>query len=161
MAALPVFPSLAPNTRIDHFEIRSLLGKGGMGEVYLAEDLRLHRQVALKILPAAVAASQDRMRRFKQEATAAAALSHPYIAQIFEVGEHDGTHFIAMELVEGSRCARRSHGERTELRKLLKYLQQVAEGLAKAHAGGIVHRDLKPDNIMITGDDYAKFWTLA
>jgi serine/threonine protein kinase len=79
--------SLIPNTRLDHYEIRSLLGKGGMGEVYLAEDLRLHRKVALKILPAAVAADRDRMRRFMQEAMAAAALNHPHIAHIYEKSE--------------------------------------------------------------------------
>src|SRR5215204_1927423 len=148
--------SLPPNTRIDRYEIRSLLGKGGMGEVYLAEDTTLRRLVALKLLPAAAAANEDRMRRFVQEAKAAAALSHPHIAQIFEIGEHEGTHFIAMELVDGVTLRVKIHSERTELRKLLKYLQQVAEGLAKAHAAGIVHRDLKPDNIMITRDDYAK-----
>src|SRR6267142_151244 len=148
--------SLAPGTRIDRYEIRSLLGKGGMGEVYLAQDTRLHRLVALKLLPAAAAANEDRMRRFVQEAKAAAALSHPHIAQIFEIGEHNGTHFIAMEFVDGATLRAKIHDEHAELRKLLKYLQQVAEGLAKAHAAGIVHRDLKPDNIMITRDDYAK-----
>jgi len=148
--------ALAPYTRIDRYEIRSLLGKGGMGEVYLAEDTTLRRLVALKLLPAAAAANEDQMRRFDQEARAAAALSHPHIAQIFEIGEHKGTHFIAMELVDGVTLRAKIHHEHTELRKLLKYLQQVAEGLAKAHTAGIVHRDLKPDNIMITRDDYAK-----
>ncbi|MGA9770397.1 MAG: protein kinase [Blastocatellia bacterium] len=148
--------ALTPNTRLDRYEIRSLLGKGGMGDVYLAQDTTLRRLVALKLLPAAAAANEDRMRRFIQEAKAAAALSHPNIAQIFEIGEHEGTHFIAMEFVDGVTLRAKIHSERTELRKLLKYLQQVAEGLAKAHAAGIVHRDLKPDNIMITGDDYAK-----
>jgi serine/threonine protein kinase/tetratricopeptide (TPR) repeat protein len=149
-------PSLSPKTRIDRYEIRSLLGKGGMGEVYLAEDTILHRLVALKVLPVGATANEDRMRRFVQEATTAAGLSHPHIAQIFEVGEYEGTHFIAMELVEGITLREKIHSERTDLRKLLKYLQQVAEGLAKAHAAGIVHRDLKPDNIMITRDDYVK-----
>ena len=148
--------SLPPNTRIDRYEIRSLLGKGGMGEVYLAEDTTLRRLVALKVLPVVATANEDRMRRFVQEATTAAGLSHPHIAQIFEVGEYEGTHFIAMELVDGITLRAKIHSERTDLRKLLKYLQQVAEGLAKAHAAGIVHRDLKPDNIMITRDDYAK-----
>ena len=148
--------ALTPDTRLDRYEIRSLLGKGGMGDVYLAQDTTLRRLVALKLLPAAAAANEDRMRRFIQEAKAAAALSHPNIAQIFEIGEHDGTHFIAMEFVDGVTLRAKIHSERTELRKLLKYLQQVAEGLAKAHAAGIVHRDLKPDNIMITRDDYAK-----
>ncbi|HKZ01874.1 MAG TPA: serine/threonine-protein kinase, partial [Pyrinomonadaceae bacterium] len=127
-----------------------------MGEVYLAEDSRLHRKVALKILPSEMAANQDRMRRFKQEATAAAALNHPNIAHIYEIGESDGTNFIAIEFVEGFTLREKIHRERTELRKLLRYLQHVAEGLAKAHAAGIVHRDLKPDNIMITREGHAK-----
>src|SRR4029434_3675344 len=83
--------SLPPDTRIDRYEIRSLLGKGGMGEVYLAEDMRLHRKVALKILPATVASNHDRMRRFEQEAAAAAALNHPHIAHIYEIGESENT----------------------------------------------------------------------
>src|SRR5258705_13561086 len=125
--------ALAPNTRFDRYEIRSLLGKGGMGKVYLAEDMRLHRQVALKILPAAVAAEPDRMRRFEQEAQAAAALNHPNIAHIYEIGAAAGVNFIAMELVDGVTLRAKIHSEHTALRKLLKYLQQVAEGLAKAH----------------------------
>ncbi len=149
-------PSLVPNTRIDRYEIRSLLGKGGMGEVYLAEDLRLHRRVALKILPAAAAADLDRMRRFEQEATAAAALNHPHIAHIYEIGECEGTHFIALEHIDGDTLREKIHRDKAPLNKLLKYLNQVAEGLTKAHAAGIVHRDLKPDNIMVTRDDYAK-----
>src|SRR5712691_10923344 len=148
--------SLPPNTRIDRYEIRSLLGKGGMGEVYLAEDLRLHRKVALKILPAELAADRDRMRRFEQEATAAAALNHPHIAHIYEIGESEGIHFIAMEHIDGDTLRDKIHRDKAPLQKLLKYLTQVAEGLTKAHAAGIVHRDLKPDNIMITRDDYAK-----
>jgi eukaryotic-like serine/threonine-protein kinase len=148
--------SLTLNTRLGRYEIRSLLGKGGMGDVYLAQDTTLRRLVALKLLPTAAAANEDRMRRFIQEARAAAALSHPNIAQIFEIGQNDGTHFIAMEFVDGVTLRVKIHSERAELRKLLKYLQQVAEGLAKAHTAGIVHRDLKPDNIMITRDDYAK-----
>ncbi|MGI8838358.1 MAG: protein kinase domain-containing protein [Pyrinomonadaceae bacterium] len=147
---------LAPNTRLDRYEIRSQLGAGGMGEVYLAHDTKLNRKVALKILPLEVAANQDRMRRFTQEAKAAAALSHPNIAQIFEIGEHDGTPYIAMEFIDGVTLRDMIYGEQTELRKLLRYLQHVAEGLAKAHAAGIVHRDLKPDNIMVTRDGHAK-----
>ena len=149
-------PTLASNTRLDHYEIRSLLGKGGMGEVYLAEDMRLHRKVALKILPPEVASNQDRMRRFEQEATAAAALNHPYIAHIYEIGESESTHFIAIEHIDGDTLRDKIHRDKAPLQKLLKYLTQVAEGLTKAHAAGIVHRDLKPDNIMITRDDYAK-----
>src|SRR5438270_3457710 len=127
-----------------------------MGEVYLAEDTKLDRKVALKILPAEVASNRERMERFIREAKSAAALSHPNISQIFEIGEHDGTHFIAMEFIDGQTLREKIYRERTELRKLLRYLQHVAEGLAKAHAAGIVHRDLKPDNIMITRDGHAK-----
>ena len=127
-----------------------------MGEVYLGEDTRLHRKAALKILSSELAASKDRMRRFEQEATAAAALNHPNIAHIYEIGESDGTHFIAMEFVDGVTLREKIHREQTDLKKLLRHLQHVAEGLAKAHAAGIVHRDLKPDNIMVTRDGHAK-----
>src|SRR5438552_11900945 len=147
---------LSPDTSLSHYRIVSKIGAGGMGEVYLAQDTKLDRRVALKILPAELAVNRDRMERFVREAKSAAALSHPNIAQIFEIGEHDGTHFIAMEFVEGVQLREMIHRERTELRKLLRYLQHVAEGLAKAHSAGIVHRDLKPDNIMITHDAHAK-----
>ncbi|HVS82179.1 MAG TPA: LpqB family beta-propeller domain-containing protein [Pyrinomonadaceae bacterium] len=147
---------LISGTRLGRYEIRSKIGEGGMGEVYLAEDIELHRKVALKVLPADVAANQDRMRRFKQEATAAAALNHPNIAHIYEVGESDAAHFIALEFVDGSTLRQLIHDSQTDLPKLLRFLQHVAEGLAKAHAAGIVHRDLKPDNIMVTRDGHAK-----
>src|SRR5712671_1944288 len=148
--------TLRADSSMSHYRIVSKIGAGGMGEVYLAHDTRLDRKVALKILPADVASNRDRMDRFVREAKSAAALSHPNIAQIFEIGEHDGTHFIAMEFIDGQTLREKIHRERTELRKLLRYLQHVAEGLAKAHATGIVHRDLKPDNIMITRDGHAK-----
>src|SRR6266571_3673100 len=149
-------PSQFPGTSLSHYRIVSKIGAGGMGEVYLAQDTKLDRKVALKILPADLAANQDRMRRFTQEAKAAAALNHPNIATIHEIGESDGVNYIAMEFIDGAMLREKIHQEQTDLRKLLRYLQHVAEGLAKAHAAGIVHRDLKPDNIMITGDDYAK-----
>lgn len=148
--------ALEAGTKLGRYEIRSKLGKGGMGEVYLAQDTELDRKVALKILPTELAANQDRMRRFVQEAKAAAALNHPNVAHIYEIGERDGSNFISMEYVDGKTLREKIHYEHAELRKLLKYLQQVAGGLAKAHAAGIVHRDLKPDNIMITRDGYAK-----
>ena len=147
---------LVSGTKFGRYEILSPLGKGGMGEVYLAKDTKLDRKVALKILPADLAASRERMLRFVQEAKAAAALNHPNVAHVYEVGEHDSLNFIAMEYVDGKTLREQIHYEHTELRKLIKYLQQVAGGLAKAHAAGIVHRDLKPDNIMITRDGYAK-----
>ena len=148
--------SLPPKTQLGRYEIRALLGAGGMGEVYLAHDTSLNRRVALKVLPAEVAANHDRMRRFKQEATAAASLNHPNIAHIYEIGEATGHNFIAMEFVEGATLRAKIHEEHEELPKLLRTLQHVAEGLAKAHDTGIVHRDLKPDNIMITTDGHAK-----
>jgi eukaryotic-like serine/threonine-protein kinase len=150
------FMSIVPGTQLGRYEIRLKIGAGGMGEVYLAEDTRLHRKAALKILPVKVAAKKDRMRRFEQEATAAASLNHPNIAHIYEIGEDQGVNFIAMEFVEGTTLREKIHLERTELTKLLRYLQNVAEGLAKAHAAGVVHRDLKPDNIMVTVDGHAK-----
>ena len=127
-----------------------------MGEVYLAHDTKLDRKVALKFLPAELASYRDRMERFVREARAAAALNHPNIATIHEIGEHDATHFIAMEFIDGVTLRKTIHREQTDLKKLLRHLQHVAEGLAKAHAAGIVHRDLKPDNIMITRDGHAK-----
>jgi len=148
--------SLTAGAHLGPYEIISHLGAGGMGEVYLAEDTRLDRKVALKLLPSEFVSNEDRLRRFVQEAKAAAALSHPNIAHIYEVGEADGAHFIAMEFVDGDTLTMRMHRERNSLSALLKFLLQVAEGLAKAHSGGIVHRDLKPDNIMITRDGYAK-----
>ena len=140
---------------LSHYRIVSKIGAGGMGEVYLAEDTKLERKIALKILPAEVAAKEDRMRRFVQEAKAAAALNHPNIAHIYEIGEADGISFIAMEFIDGqtlTELLRRG----VELPRSLRYLQHVAEGLAKAHSAGIIHRDLKPDNIMITRDGHVK-----
>src|SRR5262245_2667281 len=142
--------------KLGRYEIRSKLGAGGMGEVYLAADTELHRKVALRVLPADVVTNNDRMRRFKQEATAAAALNHPNIAHIYEIGESAGTHFIAMEFVDGLTLRELIHGRQTDLAKLLRNLQHVADGLAKAHAAGIVHRDLKPDNIMVSRDGHVK-----
>ena len=148
--------SLPPDSNLSHYRILSKIGEGGMGEVYCAQDTRLDRKVALKILPAHLATHRDRMERFIREAKSAAALSHPNIAQVYEIGEHDGMHYIAMEFIDGVTLRGKIHDEKNDLRKMLRYLQQVAEGLAKAHAAGIVHRDLKPDNIMITVDGHAK-----
>ena len=127
------------NKVISHYRILQKLGAGGMGEVFLAEDSRLERKVALKILPADVASNQERMRRFVLEAKSASSLNHPNIAHIYEIGESDGVNFIAMEFVEGDTLREKIHSERVDLRTLLKYLAQVAAGLAKAHAAGIVH----------------------
>jgi serine/threonine-protein kinase len=147
---------LAPKTQLGRYEIRSLLGAGGMGEVYLAHDASLNRRIALKVLPLEVASDHDRMRRFKQEAVSAASLNHPSIAHIYEIGEANGLNFIAMEYIEGATLRAKIHQENEELPKLLRVLQHVAEGLAKAHDAGIVHRDLKPDNVMITPEGHGK-----
>src|SRR5678815_892553 len=147
---------LIQGTRLGHYQILSQIGAGGMGEVYLAHDTKLDRQIAIKLLPADLASKPDRLRRFVQEAKATAALNHPNIAHVYEIDEADGYHFIAMEFIEGATLREKIHQERTSLTKLLRYLQHAAEGLAKAHAAGIVHRDLKPDNIMITRDGHAK-----
>ncbi len=111
---------LSPNTSLGRYEVLSRLGVGGMGEVYLARDTQLERTVALKVLPAEVAADADRMRRFVQEAKAAAALNHPHIAHIYEIGEAEGTNFIAMELIDGETLREKIHREKTNLERLLK-----------------------------------------
>src|SRR5262249_50077373 len=147
---------LTVGTKLGRYEIRSKISEGGMGEVYLADDTRLHRKVALKVLPADLASNRDRMRRFEQEATAAAALNHPNIATIHEIGESTGVHFIAMEFIDGQTLREVIHRGQTDLSKLLRYLEHAANGLTKAHAVGIVHRDLKPDNIMVTREGHAK-----
>jgi serine/threonine protein kinase len=147
---------LSTDTILAHYRIISKIGAGGMGEVFLAQDTKLDRKVALKILPADVASNNDRMERFIREAKAAAALNHPNIAHVYEIGEANGMHFIAMEFIDGVTLGETINHEGAELKRLLRFLQQVAEGLSKAHAAGIVHRDLKPDNIMITRDGFAK-----
>ena len=147
---------LKPGQTVAHYRILSRLGEGGMGTVYLGEDTKLRRKVAVKVLPPDLAADKDRIRRFEQEAQAAAALNHPNIAHIYEFGEDAGTHFIAMEFVDGVTLGEKIRGENSDLAEMLKFLRHAAEGLAKAHAAGIVHRDLKPDNIMLTSDGHTK-----
>src|SRR6185295_6617849 len=125
---------LTAGSKLGRYEIRSKIGAGGMGEVYLAHDIKLDRKVALKVLPAELAANQDRMRRFVQEAKAAAALNHPNIAHIYEIGQEAGVSFIAMEFVDGQTLREVIQDGRSDLKKLLRALQHVAEGLAKAHS---------------------------
>src|SRR5688500_4302909 len=148
--------TVAAGTKLGRYEIRSQIGAGGMGEVYLADDTKLDRKVALKVLPEDVASKQERMARFVREAKAAAALNHPNIAHIYEIDQVDGHHFIAMEYIEGVTLREKIYRDSGDLKTFLRHLRQVAEALAKAHAAGIVHRDLKPDNVMITKDGYAK-----
>ncbi len=143
---------------LGRFRLLSRLGEGGMGVVYAAEDLRLGRTVALKILPPEAVQREDRRRRFLREARAASAVTHPNIATIFEVGEEDGEVFLAMERVPGLtlRAALQERATPFEVERALEIARDVAKGLREAHAAGIVHRDLKPDNVMITPDGQAK-----
>jgi eukaryotic-like serine/threonine-protein kinase len=143
-------------TRLGPYEISDRIGAGGMGEVYRARDTRLGREVAIKVLPEAAMGDADQRRRFEREARAAAALNHPNIATIHEIGEHEGTCFIAMELVEGKTLKERLEDGPLSVKELLPLAAQIAAGLAKAHAAGIVHRDLKPGNLMVTGDGLVK-----
>jgi TolB-like protein len=150
------FPVLAPGTKLGRYEIRSQLGAGGMGEVYLAQDTRLDRKVALKILPEEVAADPDRMKRFVQEAKAASGLNHPNIITIYEIDQTDSTPFIATEFIEGSTLRERMRVQPLALGEVLNVAVQVASALAAAHANGIVHRDIKPENIILRSDGIAK-----
>ena len=141
---------------IDHYEITALLGKGGMGEVYLAQDTKLSRKVALKFLPGAFTQDQERLRRFEQEARATSALNHPNILTIFEIGEADERHYIATEFIEGETLKRRIAVGSLKLGETLDIAEQIASGLSAAHGAGIVHRDIKPENIMIRRDGIVK-----
>ena len=143
-------------SQLGPYEIRERLGAGGMGEVYRAQDSRLGRDVALKILPEAFASDPDRVRRFEKEARAASALNHPNIVTVYEVGAADSLSYIAMELVEGKTLREALAAGPLSSKKLLDLSCQVSTGLAQAHEAGIVHRDLKPENIMVSKDGFAK-----
>src|SRR5512134_545626 len=149
--------TLSAGSRLGSYEILSPLGAGGMGEVYRAKDSKLGREAAVKVLPEALAADPERRQRFEQEARSASALNHPNILTIYDIGQTNGTVYIAMELVEG-RTLRElvASGEPLPTKKLLDVAVQTAEGLAKAHSAGIVHRDLKPENLMVSKDGYVK-----
>ncbi len=147
---------LNPGTRLGRYEVRSKLGEGGMGEVYVARDTKLDRTVAIKVLPADLANDQSRMRRFVQEARTASSLSHPNVAHIYEIEDSDGVHYIAMEYVDGQTLRQRISRGDLALTELLEIAMQTAAALAAAHAAGITHRDIKPDNIMLRPDGYVK-----
>jgi serine/threonine protein kinase len=147
---------LTPNITISHYRIVSKIGAGGMGAVYLAEDIELDRQVALKVLLPEVADNEDRLRRFVQEAKAASALNHPNILTVYEIGTFENSRFIATELVRGHTLHHRLRGEPLGLRETLDVGLQVAAALSAAHGAGIVHRDIKPDNIMLRDDGLVK-----
>jgi Tol biopolymer transport system component len=148
--------ALAPGTLLGAYEVVALLRTGGMGEVYRARDPRLGREVAIKVLPAGVADDPDRLQRFEQEARAAAALNHPNILAVHDVGRHDGEPYIVSELLEGETLRERLHGGALPVRKAVEYAVQIAHGLAAAHEKGIVHRDLKPENFFVTSDGRIK-----
>ena len=142
--------------QLKHYQIEEILGKGGMGVVYRALDTKLQRRVALKILPEEFTSNADRRRRFLREARSAGSLTHPAIAQIYDVDEVDGVTFMAMELVEGRTVSDLIAARELDVLAAVEIARQVAQGLQKAHEAGIVHRDIKSDNIMVTSDGHAK-----
>ena len=147
---------LSPGTKLGRYEIRSKLSEGGMGEVYLAQDTKLNRKVALKILPAEVVSKQERMRRFAQEAKAASALNHPNIITIHEIDQADSIYFIATEFIDGRTLRECMRNAPMKLTEVLDIAPQIASALSAAHAVGIVHRDIKPENIMLRSDGIVK-----
>lgn len=148
--------TLASGTKLGPYEIQSALGAGGMGEVYRARDHRLGRDVAIKVLPAAFSRDPDRLRRFEQEARAAAALNHPNIVAVYDIGTHQDSPYVVTELLEGETLRQRTQSGPVSARKATDYALQIARGLAAAHDRGITHRDLKPENIFVTKDGRIK-----
>jgi serine/threonine protein kinase len=144
--------ALTTGKKLGPYEIQNPIGAGGMGEVYRAHDSRLNRTVAIKILPAAFSAERERLTRFAQEARAAAALNHPNILSIYDIGEDDVSPYIVSELLEGETLRERLRTGPLPMRKAIDYALQIARGLAAAHEKGIVHRDLKPENLFLTED---------
>jgi len=147
---------LLPGLRLGHYEVVAPLGAGGMGEVYRARDDRIGREVAVKVLPAAVAQDEDRLRRFEQEAQAAGRLNHPNVLTVHDVGRHDGVPYVVSELLEGETLRARLGGSPLPVRKATEIAVQIARGLAAAHERGIVHRDLKPENVFVAKDGQVK-----
>ncbi len=149
--------ALQAGTRLGPYEVVSLIGRGGMGEVWLASERRLGRKVALKLLPADLTRDADRIQRFEQEARAASALNHPNVCTIYALGEaSESQHYIAMEFVEGETLRQRLSTRRLSIREALDVGRQVAAALSAAHAAGIIHRDIKPENLMLRPDGLIK-----
>ncbi len=148
--------ALVPGAKLGDYEVKGLLGSGGMGEVYRARDTRLAREVAIKVLPAFYSSDPDRLRRFEQEARAAAALNHPNILAVFQMGTYEGSPYLVSELLEGSTLRELLARGPLPVRKAIDFGVQVAHGLAAAHEKGIVHRDLKPENLFVTKNGRAK-----
>src|ERR1041385_7225959 len=147
--------ALVTGTKLGRYEIRSKIGAGGMGEVYLAHDAELDRPVAIKLLTESVAADSQRLQRFIQEAKAASALNHPHILTIYEIGNFEGMRFIATEFIDGETLRERMKS-RMKLSDALEFSIHTAGALSAAHAAGIIHRDIKPENIMVRRDGYVK-----
>ena len=148
--------SLEAGTRLGSYEVVASIGAGAMGEVYRAKDLKLGREVALKVLLKEFASDPDRLGRFEREAQAASALNHPNIVHIYDIGQEDDTHYIVMELVEGSNLRQLLVDAPFDNERLFDLSRQIVAGLANAHQAGIVHRDIKPENIMVTTDGFVK-----
>jgi len=148
--------NLTSGAKLGPYEIVNLLGAGGMGEVYRARDSRLKREVAIKVLPKAFSQDAERLRRFEQEALATAALNHPNILAVFDIGTNEGSPYVVSELLEGETLRERLRSGAIALRKTLDYALQIAHGLAAAHEKGIIHRDLKPENLFLTKDGRVK-----
>src|SRR5262249_39624017 len=149
-------PQLLPGQEVGAYKILALLGRGGMGEVYLAEDKRLHRKVALKLLPAQFTNDAERVRRFEREASAASATNHPNIITIHEIGQAEGAHFIGSEFVEGQTLRALIERGRLGVSEAMAIAEQVADALSVAHKVGIIHRDIKPENVMVRPDGLVK-----
>ena len=148
--------TLRKGTKLGDYEVQTLLGSGGMGEVFRARDQRLSRDVAIKVLPQSLALDPDRLRRFEQEAQAAAALNHPNILAVFQMGTYEGSPYLVSELLEGETLRETLKSGPLAVRRAVDYAIQIARGLAAAHDRGIVHRDLKPENLFVTSDDRVK-----
>jgi len=148
--------NIATGTLLGRYEIRALIGAGGMGEVYRARDTSLGRDVAIKVLPPGLSQDKERLHRFEQEARATSSLNHPNILVIFDIGTFEGSTYVVSELLEGETLRDRLLGNVLPPRKAVEYAVQIARGLATAHEKGIIHRDLKPENIFITTDGHAK-----
>jgi serine/threonine protein kinase len=148
--------TIAQGTKLGRYEIRSLLGAGGMGEVYLASDLTLARKVAIKVLHADIISDEARAGRFEREAFAVSSLNHPNILTIYEIGHENKYHFIVTELVDGESLGQRLNSESLNLSEALRIGIQIGSALTAAHEAGIIHRDIKPDNIMLRRDRLVK-----
>src|SRR5262245_20483134 len=147
---------LSAGSRLGHYEIETLVGAGGMGEVYRARDPRLQREVAIKILPAPLTDDASARERLRREALSAAALDHPFICKVYEIGESDGRLFIVMEFVEGQTLEAAARRDLLPLRQVVEIANELAQALEEAHRRSVIHRDLKPSNVMMTPQGHVK-----